>query len=282
MAKAKRVTQKALREAGETAMTGRADEAIEAFSWMVEQGSAAAAASLAELSAFRGDWSQVVRCARMLVAEPTAVYAGNVFDDMVQLLGLAGHEGEPWASVAEAAAHGTEALAASDTCGHGRHHLGTILQALADYAARAGQPPHELIRVFGAAPEDVDLQAYRDAVDHVLTHRPNLEGKPDQLARHLFALAAAYHQPEDLVLRFFEAPEIMDFEQAIETARVLADRGDRQRAWEIVEPRIPLWCPVDDAQVAPVVLLTDRGLRPLVTPERAAAVLATPRASEAG
>ncbi len=281
MTKAKQVTQKALREAGEVALAGRTEEAIEAFGWMVAQGSAAAGASLAELSAFRGDWSEVVRCARLLVAEPTAVYAANVFDDMVQLLGLAGHEGVPWASVAEAAAHGQDALAASDTCGHGRRHLGTILQALADYAAREGQPPHELIRVFGIEGSEPDREAYRDAVDNVLTLRPNLEGKPDKLARHLFALAAAHHQPDDLVLRFFEAPEIMDFEQAIETARVLVNRGEGQPAWDIIEPRIPLWCPVDDAQVAPVVLLTDRGLRPLVTSERAAALLATPRASEA-
>jgi len=277
MAAAKRVTQKALRDAGEAALAGRTEEALEAFGWMVEQGSAAAAASLAELSAFRGDWPQVVRCARMLIAEPTAVYAGNVFEDMVQLLALAGHEGEPWESVGAAAAHGLDALEASDTCEHGRHHLGTILEALAGYAERRGEGPHELVRPGGPPQGPIDLDEYRDGVDDVLVHRPNLKGKPDQLARHLFALAVVYRQPDDMVARFFDAPEAMDFDQAVEVARVLVDRGEAPRAWAVLAERIPSWWPVDDAQVAPMVLLTDRSLRPLVTPERAAQVLATAR-----
>ncbi|RLB61871.1 MAG: hypothetical protein DRI90_10365 [Deltaproteobacteria bacterium] len=279
MSKVDQVTTQALIAASEAALAGRTGSAIAAFSRMVEAGSAAAAASLAELSAFGGDWGGVVSNGAKLIAEPTAVYAANVFDDMVQLLGRAGQEGEPWAKIGVVARHGLSELDRSETCEHGRQHLGTTLRSLADYADREGGPPHELIPVFGGVESEIDQEAYRDALDNLLTLQPNLKDEPDDLTRHRFALAGAYRQPDDIVTRFFQAPEVMGFEQAVETAQVLVERGQDERAWEIIEARLGLWWPVDDAQVAPVVLLIDPRLRALMTPERCAMVLATPRGS---
>jgi hypothetical protein len=45
----------------------------------------------------------------------------------------------------------------------------------------------------------------------------------------------------------------------------------------VLQPRIRDWYPVDPAQVAPVILLTDRQLAQLETPERWNLVLATAR-----
>jgi hypothetical protein len=234
MATARRVTDRALREAGEAALAGRTAEASAAFEWMAEAGNAVAAASLAELSAFAGDWGRVVRNAGILIAEPTAVYAANVFEDMVHLLGRAGHEGEPWAHISEAAQHALDELEVSGTCEHGRQSLGAILKSLAAYAEREGAPPLPLTQV-------------------VAVTSPTM------------------------VERFFEAPEAMDFDQAVAAARGLVGRGDNDRVWEILVSRLGSWWPVDDAQVAPVVLLIDPALRQLATPERCAMVLATPR-----
>lgn len=277
MAKKRRVTKKALQQARETALAGNADEAIVELGWMVEAGSVAAAASLAELLAFQGDWRGVVDHAARLIAEPSAVYAGNVFDDMVCLLGLAGHGGAAWTAVSQAAKRATARLQAEEERQHIRNRLGPILKNLASYARRQGKPPHELIRIFGVTPSKPDPDAYRDACDAVLTLRPKLKGKPDELARHLFALAVTFKQPEAIVERFDERPNAMDFFHAVEAARCLVEREEHERAWEIIEPRISSWWPVDAAQVAPVILLTDPRLRQLCSEERKSIVLATPR-----
>ena len=60
-------------------------------------------------------------------------------------------------------------------------------------------------------------------------------------------------------------------------ARAHARRGDADAAWAAIAQRLGQWSPVDVAQVAPVILLVDRWLGPIMTPARCAQVLATPR-----
>ncbi len=276
-----KVTTRTLKKAQRAAMAGETGAAIEQFDAMLQAGSASAAASRAELAAFQGDWATVVPCAAMLIADPGAVYAGNVFDAMVQLLGRAGHQGQSWESIRLAAQEGF-AKAQTQEREHLKKRYATISQNLADYADREGQAPHELVHVFGPAQEPPNQEspnpaAYFEAAKEATTLRPDLTGKPDDLAVHRLALAVSYQLPEEIVRQFFERPAAMDFQNACNAARALVTLGKSEQAWPILEVRLPLWWPVDLSQVTPVELICDPDLRTLLTPERCAQVLSTPR-----
>jgi hypothetical protein len=72
----------------------------------------------------------------------------------------------------------------------------------------------------------------------------------------------------------------LGFDQAVSVARVLCKRGDPEQAWTLLEGYLRHWWPVDYAQVAPVELLYDPLLAPLVTPARGEQILRTPRGQE--
>lgn len=68
------------------AREGRIDVALEKLLELHASGDAAASASAAEILAFQGRWDEMVPCAKALLKNPGAVYAGNVIDDMKDLL----------------------------------------------------------------------------------------------------------------------------------------------------------------------------------------------------
>ncbi|PDP85414.1 cell wall assembly protein [Glycomyces fuscus] len=76
-------------------------------------------------------------------------------------------------------------------------------------------------------------------------------------------------------------PEPPAFERALDTARGLAASGAADEAWAVIEEALPGWYPVSPNRIAPVVLLTDAALRPVVTPGRAREVVFTPRGGHA-
>jgi hypothetical protein len=271
------MTQKDRARARTLALSGDADVAITLLAPMAESGDAGAAASLAELLAFKGRWSEVIGAASLLLAEPQAVYAGNVFTDMVELLGRAGHETRDWTRIAAAAAHACARVSQRGDPPHLAHPRGRILAGLEAYAAREGFPPHELIRIFGIPPSAPDAASHRNAVEHVFAYRPDLRGDPSGLAEHLINLAISFRQWDALLERFAEEPSSFRFQHAVPVARALVERQRLDEAWAALEPRLGSWWPVDRAQVAPVELLTDPQLRTLMTVARSAQVLATPR-----
>ena len=187
-----------LEQARRAALRGEVDPALAALRALAATGDDGASASLAELLAFRGEWEELIAHAGRLVANPGAVFSGDVFDDMVRLLGRAGHETGEWRRIGEAADAAARQVERTVDRPHLRHRYATILTVLRKYAARRGAPPHELVRVFGperppASPE-LCARQHRAAVDHVLDYRPDLEGDPDALAVHLFALARTFRQ----------------------------------------------------------------------------------------
>jgi hypothetical protein len=104
------------------------------------------------------------------------------------------------------------------------------------------------------------------------------KGKPKELAQHLFALAWTFHLDDEIIARWDPSHPYMHFDSAMYVARAHVRRNEPDKAWAILEERLPRWYPVDNAQVLPVVLLTDGWVAPLMTPERAQIVLRTPRA----
>jgi hypothetical protein len=78
------------------ALRGNVETALPVLARHAEAGDDGAAASAAELSAYLWRWSDVIAQAARLIANPYAVFAGNVFDELVLLLGRAGHETGDW------------------------------------------------------------------------------------------------------------------------------------------------------------------------------------------
>jgi hypothetical protein len=284
----------ALTEARQAARRGAVEVALPALRQLAVRGDDAACAWLAELLGFRAAWEECIPNDGRLIANPGAVYAGNVFDDMVRLLGRAGHETGQWAAIARIAVEARRQIDRTISRPHLRTRYFRILDHLRAYAHRRGTPPHELIAIFqppawsvllrrAVAPESPRTRevAYRDAVENVFRYRPDLRDDPDALAMHHFALAQTFDQ-DDVALRLYDAHgEVLSFDNAVHVARVRARRGEHGRAWEILRAKVSRWWPVDAAQVAPVVLLTDEHLRLLMSRERCELVLASARGPEA-
>ncbi|TMU99528.1 discoidin domain-containing protein [Streptomyces sp. DASNCL29] len=72
-------------------------------------------------------------------------------------------------------------------------------------------------------------------------------------------------------------PESRTFQQALDLARALADRGATDQSWAVLEAALPHWQCDSPHRIAPVVLLTDPAFREVVTPARARRVVTTPR-----
>ncbi|MBD3002974.1 discoidin domain-containing protein [Streptomyces sp. 5-10] len=72
-------------------------------------------------------------------------------------------------------------------------------------------------------------------------------------------------------------PESRTFQQALDLARALADRGATDQSWAVIEAALPHWHCDSPHRIAPVVLLTDPAFREVVTPARARRVVTTPR-----
>ncbi|MFE0172266.1 SMI1/KNR4 family protein [Streptomyces sp. NPDC059002] len=72
------------------------------------------------------------------------------------------------------------------------------------------------------------------------------------------------------------------FGDAVDEAREKARWGDTDTAWRILRAAIPQWQPLDPHHIAPLGLLADPVLAPVLTSERRAELLATPRGGEPG
>lgn len=273
-----------LTQARKAAWRGQPDVAIPALEAFAASGDHAASASLAELLAFSGRWSEVIVQAGRLVENPGAVYAGNVFIDMIGLLGRAGHETAQWNQVYQAAEAAWDKIDQIEERAHLRHQHLTILGGLKNYALRSGQAPHELIRVFGVkfgfTQADGDT-AYEKAVHEAAHNNKDLHDNPAKLKVYLFGIAIGSNQTNDAV-RMYEAGDMpANFDCAVKVAQIFVGRAEMERAWQVLWDHMSLWWPVDKAQVAPVVLLTDGALFPLLSRERCEQVLALPRGPEA-
>src|ERR1035437_5916189 len=254
------------------------------------KGDAGAAASLAELDAFLGQWDQVIANAGRLIANPGAVHAGNVFHDMIRLLGRAGHRSGRWAHVIEVVEMASKANASRDIPKQReayRDRNEKVFRNLIQYAKRQAQPPHELLAIFGVRDPSAHMSKqereawYQNTVQNVDTIRPDLRKNPQAKPEYFFALAKG--TLEDEALRLYEAHGknfLMAWQSAEYVAPIYVRRGKPEAAWAAIESQLKKWWPVDQAQVTPVVLLTDENLETLMTPERCQLVLSTSRGPE--
>jgi hypothetical protein len=83
------------KQAVEHALRGKTGPALEVLLELHANGDASASASAAEILAFEGRWDEAAKCARALLRNPGAVYAGNVIDDMKAIVALRGKKPKP-------------------------------------------------------------------------------------------------------------------------------------------------------------------------------------------
>ena len=263
------------------ALRGNAETALPVLARHAEAGDDGAAASAAELSAYLWRWDDVIGQAARLIANPLAVYAGNVFDELVLLLGRAGHETGDWRAIARAADSASQRLQADlqenpwgfpKTKIEGlRYRLLTIVDRLGEYALGEGR-----IRSHG----QLDIFSPRqqiprpDLFDAAMKSKWNR--KCSQERRFSFACV---HHIDDEMIRLFDMMDgkVPLFEHAVSVAKAFLRRGDETMAWQAVRANWEEWAPVDRAQTAPLVLLVDAGLAGLVTRDRAIELVHIPR-----
>jgi len=182
-----------------------------------------------------------------------------------------------WTRIARAATRARVRVSQRGDPPHLERQRSLILAGLEAYAACEGTPPHELICIFGVTADAPNAVSHQNAVEHVFEYRPDLRGDPSGLARHLIDLAISFQQWDALLERFARELDAFNFQYVVPAARALIERMRPDEAWAALQHRLGSWWPVDQAQVAPVELLTDRRLSRLMTVERCARVLATPR-----
>jgi hypothetical protein len=290
---AKYVTAKkpvSLKKAQAAARSGQTDVALESLEAFAAKGDDSAAPSLAELYAFLGEWDKVILNAGRLIANPGAAHTANVFCDMMNLLGRAGHRSGAWGRIIEVA---EVALKANAKYAYGPYHKHAQdsrdkqFRNLIAYAKRGGTPPHELLAIFGvqdpmAAMSQEQRKAwYEDAARMAETIRPEIKNNPQAKAEHLFSLARGTLEDEALALYEGHGKDfVMAWQSAEYVAPIYVRRGQVDKTWAVIEANLKNWWPVDHAQVTPIVLLTNEHLETLMTPERCRVVLATPRGPE--
>ena len=279
-----------VRKAQAAARSGQTEVARESLESFAAKGDDSAAASLAELYAFLGRWEQVIPNAGRLIANPTAVYAGNVFNDMIELLGCAGRRLGQWKHVVEVVVAALKVNDSRDCPGQGewgRARHDKILRNLLQYSERQGEPPHELLAIFGVPYCMAAMSAqerenwYRNAVRAVDSVRPDLKRSPHAKAEYFFSLAMGLLEDEALGLyEAHGATFVMAWQAAEYVAGIHVRRGHPETAWATLKPNLSKWWPVDNAQVAPVSLLTNENLSRIMAPDRCQLVLSTARGPE--
>ena len=276
-------------EGQQAACRGETDRAIALLKKLSDEGDHASAMSLAELYAVRGLWEQVIPAAGIYLQDPSSVSVNEPFLDMIQLLGLAGHETGKWQHIHEVAA---EAIQEELRREYGYFHeferenairRNKILQA---YCRRRGRPPHLLralgLKFSGRRTSKEKLRAfYRKSVRNVHKLRPDLKNKPFQRDMHFFDMALTLRLDKEIIRLFEKHKSLTTFDQALDVSRAYMRRKKPDSAWEVIRTQVHNWFGKYIGQVAPISMLFDEVLRPLMTPERCESILSTPRGWEA-
>jgi hypothetical protein len=162
-----------------------------------------------------------------------------------------------------------------------------LFRNLIQYARRQGQPPHELLAIFGVRgfmdhmSEPERKAWYENAVKNVDSLNPALKKNPQAKMEHFFSLAKGVLEDEALRLYATYGKTFAMAWQSVEyVAPIYARRGNSEAAWVAIESNLQKWWPMDNAQVAPLFLLLDENLEKLMTTERCQLVISTPRGPE--
>lgn len=248
MATRKKKTQPPAEAAVARAWTGDWQPALTELLTLSEQGDVTASAALVTFLGACGRWRDVTEQARRFFPSPDAVAPGNVF---IEACGVA--------------RRAVEVLDEPDLLGE----LAALVPAshedfrdasLLDWPRREPEARAPYEKAVAEAPK-----------------LPRFKKSPDQLPRHLFALACVFRVDDEIIARYDAKAPWATFDVALDAAKALARKGRAKDAWAVLEPRLGDWLPVGALQVLCAELLTDDALFALMTPARFTQVLSTRR-----
>ena len=260
------------RKAAECLRAGDVDLALPVLEKLADKGDVEAALSLAEVCAFRDDDEGVVRRATALFDHPDTIGSSNGFTEMGRLVARAVRRIALRRGASPGAAD-DEALAAVEELAGKMRLPGDVSRS--KYFGLDDDGAAEV-----ADPKPGARSGYDAHLAKPSTER-DYRGHPRELLRHCFAVAMGSRLEDELVRLWADPIFPRTFKEAVCVARWRAFRGKQDDAWAILEPNLPTWWPLYYFQVAPVELLHDRWLGPLLLPERRERILAMPRGSEA-
>ncbi len=292
-------------KARKAAFRGEVETATGAFQNLRARGEYRAVAALANIAAFRGEIDECLNLVADLIENGPVDDLRAGLADAVRLLAWIGHQRRIWDDVIQICTRGLHNFRAKSGEPWSGDNIALvpdppiydralaernprILENFIAYARRHGEAPHELIGIFGVpqpptSPEE-QRRRYEYAVDNMYTLCPYLRGKPEEAARHRYFLAKGFGQPEEAVQAFFGHPQPIGhflFRDALYVVRVFACRGELDRGWGLVRDYLPHWYPETDwTRIAPIELLVEPELAPMMTAERCEAVLRCPRSGE--
>lgn len=259
-----------LEAAQRKALGGDIGEAEQALAVLVDKGTARAAAALAEIAAYRGRWDDVLGHVETSVAVLDQFETFDVQIDQVTLCALAARKTESWDRAAKIAEIGRRSLGKK-----GDADLLKVLASLAAFAASRGSEDFRL-------PQGAQLGGAVRFAEAVAKIEGSKKKFSDSQARadHMIALARVYEYHEGAV-QVFENDNTLPgiFDNVVFLAAALAKAARPDEAWAAIRGGIGDWWPVEETQIAPVVLLTDASLAPIMTADRCAEILDTPRGS---
>jgi len=247
------------KQAVKAALCGETDAALAFFLPRAAQGSFAECVSAVQLLAFRGQWRELIPLAMTVIkVKPEASAGRDTCYAVSDLLRRAAAELHDPSLITEAIAQLSPENAAEAT----RHLQGKAV-------ASPKTPTAEDRAAFAAHASSPATEA-------------RFRGKAKDRAAHLMAVAHLSYGLEDEALALWDPDnDKLGFDKATWVARTLVRRGDARRAWEVLEGRLSAWWPFSIWAVAPVELLVDPDLAPLLTKERCEQVLATARGAQA-
>jgi hypothetical protein len=267
------------------------------------------AVSLAELCAFRGLWNEVIDILTRLSRNPRAVpdhftvsasawsvpfaerrswdatvYETSYPEQLFRLFGAAGHATGEWKKIGDlarsvAAREKKRRVSPGDESKRGV--VVRFFENLEKYCRRRGRPFREPVpeqmRYFGIhQPTEAErLAQYKQSIKQGFS--AVVKSRPIVYARNCFVVARRLGLEDPLIGIYKKTPAAIGFDFAVDVARVYMRRDDAEAAWGAVRDRVGESAGIFPEQVAPIVLMWDDELRPLMTPERCEFVLATPR-----
>ncbi len=256
------------------ALRGEIDAALTEFSDLRSQGDVGASASLAEIAAYQGRWRDVVTSADIVFGSPGSVKTLNVYTDLVALVARAGTELGNWEEIRR---QGKLALAQL-TKKEQDIECRAAIQNLLKFASQRGEEP---LYTPGTIEEQRRVE-FEAAIEKMNKTKKKFKTPADRLD-HLFGLANVYEYHPGAVLLYDQEKELPDiFDNVAFVASALARANRLEEAWAAIHAKLHHFWPVEESQVAPVVLLVDEGLRQVMTPSRCAIVLRTPRGPGVG
>jgi hypothetical protein len=241
--------------AGDTSIAPAAFHAFE------EQGEGQASVALAVLAAYSGRWDEAIVHAGRAFAKPGSIYAGNVWwDDMQTLLIRA-------ARVTGSFDAALKAVPTKAPFANGTDIYKTVREKLS--AAKKGASTSD--------PADPpDPAGYAKYVAEQEADKKWAKWSAGERVRKRFYLAANCGMWDEAIGAWKSRPKALHFNHSVRLAPVLHARGESDRAWEVLASTLYSWTEVDGAQITPYQLLED-DLWPIMSPERLAHVLASPR-----